>query len=391
MKEVFKIKTKKLFTVIFLFGLISLILAGCLSQDFSLTVITEGQGSVHRNPASGSYEKGTKVQLTANPAQGWEFKSWGGHGFDGVTSEKIEVSVDDNLTLKAIFSMEARTYQSSQSIPQGNNGALLETGNFKIGREITDIYQLRKEVPVTVKNSDSRFELGKAYVMRGGLDSQGTYIAIPITNISSKDLSFIEIINLIYKTGQTDIQRNSLFVTGSLGKTSSSCLSAGEKGYILDVFETDRYAEIASIEIQEFDPVEGIEKPEMSFIPDSFTYTKGHTANFDKLTVDFTNQGTTVGYLTETSTYILLDDQGQPLKWSFFSETVDSQVEPGESAILTEDLLTYDGGANQLRVFITFSENMELNSQKYKENMSVKELLRLRNNHIEKLRQQYSN
>ncbi len=44
----------------------------------ALTVNTEGGGTVGKNPDQPSYDHGTVVQLTANPAAGWHFVAWSG-------------------------------------------------------------------------------------------------------------------------------------------------------------------------------------------------------------------------------------------------------------------------------------------------------------------------
>jgi hypothetical protein len=44
--------------------------------NYSLSVATNGQGSVSLNPSGGSYASGTQVTLTATAASGWQFSGW---------------------------------------------------------------------------------------------------------------------------------------------------------------------------------------------------------------------------------------------------------------------------------------------------------------------------
>lgn len=47
-------------------------------QEYNLTVITQGQGTVTLDPAGGRYASGTEVELSAVPATDWRFAGWSG-------------------------------------------------------------------------------------------------------------------------------------------------------------------------------------------------------------------------------------------------------------------------------------------------------------------------
>ena len=70
-------------------------------EQFTLTVQTEGQGSVTKSPDQGTYTDGTQVTLTANPASGWSFKQWQGD-LSGSTNPAT-ITVDKDKSITAVF------------------------------------------------------------------------------------------------------------------------------------------------------------------------------------------------------------------------------------------------------------------------------------------------
>ncbi|WP_367362899.1 hypothetical protein [Mesotoga sp.] len=48
------------------------------SEEYTLTINTTGEGTVTADPepVEGKYQEGTEVELTAVPADGWEFVNW---------------------------------------------------------------------------------------------------------------------------------------------------------------------------------------------------------------------------------------------------------------------------------------------------------------------------
>jgi NOL1/NOP2/fmu family ribosome biogenesis protein len=74
-------------------------------RDYPLTVNTEGEGSVEEvvveTPAKTDYEFETVVELTATPAEGWEFERWEGD-IEGSDNPQ-QITVDGEKTVTAVF------------------------------------------------------------------------------------------------------------------------------------------------------------------------------------------------------------------------------------------------------------------------------------------------
>ena len=69
--------------------------------QYSMAVNTDGSGSVTLAPAGGTYEGGTQVTLTANPAAGWEFSGWTGAVTGGNNS--MALAMDGHKIVTAVF------------------------------------------------------------------------------------------------------------------------------------------------------------------------------------------------------------------------------------------------------------------------------------------------
>ncbi|MCB0642079.1 MAG: carbohydrate-binding protein, partial [Phaeodactylibacter sp.] len=67
--------------------------------SYSLSTTINGQGSV--SPSSGTYTDGTVVNLTATPASGWEFDSWG--GVDNSSGNTASVTMNANRSVTVTF------------------------------------------------------------------------------------------------------------------------------------------------------------------------------------------------------------------------------------------------------------------------------------------------
>src|SRR6056297_818080 len=102
---------------IFLCFIIVLIISlmGCSNKgngpatNYTLNITIEGEGDVNLDPDRSSYSEGTSVDITAIPATGHEFDHWEGSGFYGETNETINIVMDSNYSLKAVFVSEGNT------------------------------------------------------------------------------------------------------------------------------------------------------------------------------------------------------------------------------------------------------------------------------------------
>jgi uncharacterized repeat protein (TIGR02543 family) len=68
---------------------------------FTLTLATNGQGTIALNPAGGVYASNTVVMVTATPAAGWVFAAWSGDATGA--ANPVSVTMSGNLSLTATF------------------------------------------------------------------------------------------------------------------------------------------------------------------------------------------------------------------------------------------------------------------------------------------------
>ncbi|KMQ49610.1 hypothetical protein CHISP_3482 [Chitinispirillum alkaliphilum] len=75
------------------------------SETFTITIETQGQGSVSRSPDLESYEEGTVVTLTANSATGWVFSGWS-RDISG-TENSVTIEINSDMDVMATFEERA--------------------------------------------------------------------------------------------------------------------------------------------------------------------------------------------------------------------------------------------------------------------------------------------
>ncbi|GEN54640.1 InlB B-repeat-containing protein [Halobacillus faecis] len=68
---------------------------------YQLNIKKDGEGHVQKNPSGSQFNKGTKVQLTAVPAEGWVFNGWSGSVTHSSTN--LSVTMNGNKTVTAHF------------------------------------------------------------------------------------------------------------------------------------------------------------------------------------------------------------------------------------------------------------------------------------------------
>jgi len=74
---------------------------GGVKYTLTASVSPSGSGSVSLNPPGGTYDEGTQVTLTANPASGYTLDHWGGDASG--TSSSITITMNSNKSVIAYF------------------------------------------------------------------------------------------------------------------------------------------------------------------------------------------------------------------------------------------------------------------------------------------------
>jgi|GEM_PF-5306103 len=80
-------------------------------DQYALTVVVTGQGTVALVPPGGSYDAGTVVTLTATPTPGWHFDHWEGALSGGATV--VQLAMDASKTVTAVFQQDQYTLELS--------------------------------------------------------------------------------------------------------------------------------------------------------------------------------------------------------------------------------------------------------------------------------------
>jgi len=107
-----------------------------VGTQYTLTVLTEGQGST--NPAAGDhlYAENSYVTVTAVPSADWHFLRWSGDATGGAST--IGLSMDQNHTVKATFEQNAAQYTINVTTQgQGSVSPGLGDQPFAAGAEVT--------------------------------------------------------------------------------------------------------------------------------------------------------------------------------------------------------------------------------------------------------------
>jgi hypothetical protein len=107
---------------------------GSQGPTHTLTVSTQGQGTVALNPPGPTYPEGTSVTLTANPAAGWTFDHWSG-ALTGSTNPATLV-MDADKAVTAVFLQNS--YTLTVNVTGQGNVALNPVGpTYPSGTSVT--------------------------------------------------------------------------------------------------------------------------------------------------------------------------------------------------------------------------------------------------------------
>lgn len=106
-------------------------------KEYALNVDVEGEGAVTEEVVeekSKDYEHGTRVRLTAEPEEGWNFDRWEGDLSGSESSETIVVEEEKNVT--AVF--EIREYAVTVDVNgEGTVNAEPDKATYEHGEEVT--------------------------------------------------------------------------------------------------------------------------------------------------------------------------------------------------------------------------------------------------------------
>src|SRR5688572_12658688 len=73
------------------------------AASYSLTLVTNGSGSVLRNPTNSLYPSGSVVTVTAIPSEGWNFSQWSGDASGN--ANPLNVTMTSNKVITAEFQL----------------------------------------------------------------------------------------------------------------------------------------------------------------------------------------------------------------------------------------------------------------------------------------------
>jgi hypothetical protein len=94
------------------------------NAGFTLSLSTQGQGTIQSIPSGPTYQAGTIVQLTAVPAPGWQFSNWSGDLTGAANPATIVMNSPKSVTAiftEALTPPSITTQPASQTVPAGSN------------------------------------------------------------------------------------------------------------------------------------------------------------------------------------------------------------------------------------------------------------------------------
>ena len=114
-------------------------------QYFGLTTeVSKGKGSISVSPAKNKYKAGTEVTLTAEPAEGYSFHSWGGDASGSQNPTTVVMNSDKHVTASFDeIKPKYVTLEMSSSPPKGGSISITEEvrpmgpAAFPKGTEVT--------------------------------------------------------------------------------------------------------------------------------------------------------------------------------------------------------------------------------------------------------------
>jgi uncharacterized repeat protein (TIGR02543 family) len=93
-----------------------------VKNEYTLTVIIDGQGTVIKDPAQTTYPYNSVVELTAIPDADWVFSSWGGDLTGNENPQNITMNANKTVTAYFTYNGDDTTPPVVKIVKPGNNG-----------------------------------------------------------------------------------------------------------------------------------------------------------------------------------------------------------------------------------------------------------------------------
>lgn len=204
----FKNKLISLF-IIFLLG--SLLIVGCDGdggvEQYTLTVSIDGGGVITSGgdilSSQSKFNKGSEITLTAVADDGWEFDQWEGAGVTGDTSESITITMNNDISITAVFT----------EFPVGNDGFFninYSEGQVAPVRVEFDAPTLLDDNPIVEYNwdfDDGTQETTDSSFISHIFGTAGIYsVSLMVTDSVGNNDSFVNNVNVTSGSSENDIR-----------------------------------------------------------------------------------------------------------------------------------------------------------------------------------------
>ena len=245
-----------------------------------------------------------------------------------------------------------------------NNQAVLE--GPPVGYAVEANADLRKRIDFDLGSSNAAFEIEQVYATRASAQPEAdaiTSVVFLVTNTGDRAHCFVDSEpTVLYDADGNELESiEDSFVNGSVGRVSTgpfsavqtgSCLAVGERGYF-GIHTVSAYHDLARVSLSlESSSNDMIAPPQASVLPLQYSFSLN-----SGLVVDVENQGAVAASL-EFASYLLLDDQDQPLGWGMFLD-----LDPGGGGLQPDDqgtlgvaVLNFFGSAARVWVSIEFED-----------------------------------
>ncbi|MBK0403374.1 zinc-dependent metalloprotease [Adhaeribacter sp. BT258] len=174
-------------------------ISGAISNQFSLSVTINGNGTVTKNPDQATYAKGSTVTLKANPATGFQFSGWSGD--TTTTANPLTLIMNSNKNITATFTsisnagvtgynlIDASTNQLIQPLVSGAVLNLATLPNRKLNIQAVTNPTIVGSVAFKLSGRQSKTrsdESGPHYSLHGDNDGDYSSWTPPVGNYTLK-------------------------------------------------------------------------------------------------------------------------------------------------------------------------------------------------------------